>query len=330
MTMQNKFTALFLLFFLTTFFNQLYASDIKLLTQYRLNGIDGLEKKLDQELSKQNYWNNYLKNKDTKFGYIESYTNILVCNKSKSDLLVYVKDANNSYELQKDYSAFTGKIKGDKKTEGDLRTPIGVYNLVKKILDVEKFYRPLAFVTSYPNIYDKYEGKTGQGICIHGVPAHEKRDSFTKGCIAIGNKCIRSLNNELDIKKTLLIINAHSNYKKVSKKELSKVLTQLYAWRYAWKYSNIEKYLSFYSPKFIRYDGMKLKEFKRYKKRIFAKNETKSIIFTQLNIVPYPMHKNTFKIMLHEFYKSNSVTFIGKKILIIKLEDSKMKIITEK
>ena len=330
MTMQNKFAALFLFFFLTTFFSQLYASDIKLLTQYRLNGIDGLEKKLDQELSKQNYWNNYLKNRDTKFGYIESYTNILVCNKSKSDLLVYVKDANNSYELRKNYSAFTGKIKGDKRTEGDLRTPIGVYNLVKKISNVDKFYGPLAFVTSYPNIYDKYEGKTGQGIWIHGVPAHEKRDSFTKGCIAIGNKCIRSLNNELDIKKTLLIINAQSNYKKVSKKELSKVLTQLYAWRYAWKYSNIEKYLSFYSPKFIRYDGMKLKEFKRYKKRIFAKNETKSIIFKQLNIIPYPMHKNTFKVTFNEFYKSNSVTFIGKKILIVKLEDSKMKIITEK
>ena len=330
MTMQNKFTALFLLFFLTTFSSQLCASDIKLLTQYRLNGIDGLEKKLDQELSKQNYWNNYLKNRDTKFGYIESYTNILVCNKSKSDLLVYVKDANNSYELQKDYSAFTGKIKGDKKTEGDLRTPIGVYNLVKKISNVDKFYGPLAFVTSYPNIYDKYEGKTGQGIWIHGVPAHEKRDNFTKGCIAIGNKCIRSLNNELDIKKTLLIINAQSNYKKVSKEKLVKVLTQLYAWRYAWKYNNLQDYLSFYSPDFIRYDGMKIKRFKRYKKRIFAKNETKSIIFKKLNIIPYPMHKNTFKVTFNEFYKSNSLTFTGKKTLIIKLEDSKMKIITEK
>jgi len=330
MTMQSKFTAFFLFFFLTTFSSQLCASDVKLLTQYRLHGIDGLEKKLDQELSKQNYWENYLRNIDTKFGYIESYTNILTCNKSKSDLLVYVKDANNSYVLQKNYSAFTGKMKGDKKTEGDLRTPIGIYSLVKKVSHVNEFYGPLAFVTSYPNIYDRYEGKTGQGIWIHGVPTNQKRDSFTKGCIAINNKNIEYLNKKLDIKKTLLIINAQHNYKKVSKIELAKVLSQLYEWRYAWKYNNLQDYLSFYSPDFIRYDGMKIKRFKRYKKRIFAKNENKSIIFKQLDVVPYPMHKNTFKVMFNEFYKSNSFTFTGKKTLIIKLENSKIKIITER
>ncbi len=330
MTMQNRFKTLFLLIFITIFSNQLFASDMQLLTQYRKNGIDGLEKKLDQYLTKQNYWNKYLKNIDTKFGYIESYTNILTCNKSKSDLLVYIKDANSSYILQKDYSAFTGKIKGDKKTEGDLRTPIGVYSLVKKVSHVNEFYGPLAFVTSYPNIYDRYEGKTGQGIWIHGVPTNQKRDSFTKGCIAINNKNIEYLNKKLDIKKTLLIIDAKHNYKKVSKVQLAKVLSQLYAWRYAWKYNNLQDYLSFYSPNFVRYDGMKIKRFQRYKKRIFAKNEKKSIVFKHLDLIPYPMHKNTFKIVFNEFYKSNSVTFNGKKTLIVKLENSKIQIITEK
>ncbi len=48
MTMQSKFAAFFLFFFLTTFSSQLCASDVKLLTQYRIHGISGL----DQELSK--------------------------------------------------------------------------------------------------------------------------------------------------------------------------------------------------------------------------------------------------------------------------------------
>ncbi len=51
-------------------------------------------------------------------------------------------------------------MKGDKKTEGDLRTPIGVYDLVKKISNVDEFYGPLAFVISYPNIYDRYKENT--------------------------------------------------------------------------------------------------------------------------------------------------------------------------
>ena len=328
MIMQNKFYLFFFLLF--SLHSSLIASDTQFLTQYRLNGIEGLEKRLDKELASQTYWKNYIKDKDTKFGYIESYTNVLTCNKSKSDLLVYVKDANNTYKLHKDYSAFTGKMKGDKNTEGDLKTPVGVYDLVRKISNVDEFYGPLAFVTSYPNIYDKYKGKTGKGIWIHGLPLHEKRDKFTKGCIAIGNKHIECLNKNLDIQKTLLIINEQCNYTKASKEELAMVLSQIYAWRYAWKYNNLDDYLNFYSPDFIRFDGMKFERFKRYKKRIFAKNEKKSIIFKELNVVPYPRHEHTFKVIFQEFYKSDSFTFHGKKTLIVTLENSKIKIITEK
>ena len=328
MIVPNKFYIFFFLLFWGS--SSLVASNIELLTQYRLHGVKGIEQKLDKELTDKVYWNTYIQNKDTKFGYIESYTNILTCNKSKSDLLVYAKDENNSYKLRKDYSAFTGKMKGDKRTEGDLKTPVGVYDLVRKISNVDEFYGPLAFVTSYPNIYDKYKGKTGKGIWIHGLPLHEKRDTFTKGCIAIGNNHIECLNKNLNIKKTLLIINEECNYTKASKEELATVLAQLYAWRYAWKYNNLNDYISFYSPDFIRFDGMEYKRFKRYKKRIFSKNEQKSILFTELNVIPYPQHAHTFKIIFHEFYKSNSFTFQGKKTLIVKLDNSKMKIITER
>jgi murein L,D-transpeptidase YafK len=75
---------------------------------------------------------------------------------------------------------------------------------------------------------------------------------------------------------------------------------------------------------------MKIARFKQYKKRIFAKQEKKTILFKNLNVIPYPMHDNTFKIMFEEFYKSNSFTFHGKKTLIVKLENNAMKIITER
>jgi murein L,D-transpeptidase YafK len=312
------------------FSTTLLASDTEILTHYRLHGIQDIEQKLDKELANEKYWQQYLKNVDTKFGYIESYNNILTCDKSKSDLFVYVKSKNNTYELTKKYSAYTGKIKGDKIREGDLRTPVGVYNLVKKISKVDEFYGPLAFVTSYPNIYDKYQGKTGKGIWIHGLPTHENRNKYTKGCIAIGNNSIECLNKSLDIKKTLLIINEKNQYKKVQKKKISAILAQLYAWRYSWKYNNIDNYLNFYDTSFIRFDGMKIKRFKRYKKRVFAKNETKSIIFNNLDVIPYPDHNNTYKVTFDEDYNSDSFSFKGSKILIVKLDNNKMKIITEK
>ena len=300
------------------------------LTQYRNYGIQNLEKQFDQELSKRDYWDKYLENRDTTFGYIESYDNILTCDKSQSTLTLYMRDDNNSYSLTKEYSAFTGKIKGDKKREGDLKTPIGVYTLTKKLSKVDSFYGPLAFVTSYPNSYDMYKGKDGSGIWIHGLPVHQERDSFTKGCIAINNKNIECLDRHIDISKTILLINEKNEHKSISKDELSNVLAGVYAWRYSWLYNETENYLNFYDETFKRFDGMNKEDFSKYKTRVFNKSENKSIIFNKLNVIPYPGSDNLFKVTFYEIYKSNSFSFTGDKVLILKLENSSIKIITEK
>jgi len=218
----------------------LYANNI--LSKYRHSGINGIEKQLDLELAKEQYWSEELKNIDTKFGYLESYNSILSCDKNSSTLSLYKKDANNTFVEMKKYDAFTGKIPGDKEVEGDLKTPIGIYN-IKQRLDKDKkldpFYGPLAFVTSYPNLYDKMRNKNGGGIWIHGLPLNQERDTFTKGCIAINNQSIKCLDNHIDINNTILIINPNESKKSVSKSELSNILSQLYMWRYAWKYNEL-------------------------------------------------------------------------------------------
>ena len=210
----------------------LYANDI--LTSYRINGINNIEKQMDLELTDKGYWDRYIEDKDTTFGYIESYSNILTCDKSKSTLKLYRKNSEKHYKLQKEYSAFTGEKQGDKIKEGDLKTPLGVYNLTKKISKLDSFYGPLAFVTSYPNSYDKYRGKNGHGIWIHGLPTEQERDEYTKGCIAINNSSIECLDRNIDIGETLLIINSQEIKKDISKGTLTSILASLYSWRYAW------------------------------------------------------------------------------------------------
>jgi len=332
MTVLSKKSLLFFCsfsFFVTT---SCFGVDLQLLTNYRENGIQNLEKELDSQLTQTDYWSAYLQNVDTSFGYYESYSNLLICDKSKSQLTLYKKDQNSSsFQLKKEYSAYTGKMRGDKAQEGDLKTPVGVYNLVKKLTDVDSFYGPLAFVTSYPNIYDKYKGKTGQGIWIHGLPLHQDRETFTKGCIAIKNKSIECLSRNIDIKKTLLIIDENIfPQNSITKEKYAKILADIFAWRYTWRYNDLEKYLSFYAPEFKRFDGMDIKRFSHYKKRIFQRNEKKTIIFKDINIIPYPNHKDTFKILFKEQYRSKNFTFNGEKTLIIKFTDNKFQIITEK
>ncbi|MFA5233346.1 MAG: L,D-transpeptidase family protein [Sulfurimonas sp.] len=319
---------LLLLFFIS--FN-LFASDI--LTSYRVKGTIDIEKQLDMELSKEEYWKEYLADKDTTFGYIEAYNNVLACDKSKSALDFYSVDQNKSFKFKKTYSAFTGKFKGDKIKEGDLRTPIGIYQIVQKLskeTNLDPFYGPLAFVTSYPNVYDTYRGKNGSGIWIHGLPAAD-RDEFTRGCIAINNSSIECLGNNIDISKTLLIINDSAIKTDVSKEILTSILAQLYAWRYAWIYDDIDSYLSFYSSDFVRFDGMDIEKFKSYKTRIFKKAEKKSIIFNDINVLPYPNSANIYQITFQEFYRSESFQFSGEKTLVVEFDKNrKIRILTEK
>lgn len=310
----------------------LFASD--LLTNYRINGVENIEKHMDFELTSKVYWSEYLKESDNTFGYLESYKNVLTCNKDKSTLSLYTKDANNTYKLKKKYSAFTGKEKGDKVKEGDLKTPVGVYQITKKLTKENKlnsFYGPLAFVTSYPNEYDKYKGKNGHGIWIHGLPTEQARDEFTQGCIAIDNPSIEALSEDINVQNTLLIIDAQEVQQNIQKETLTTILSELYSWRYSWLYDDIDSYLKFYAKEFVRFDGMDFDKFKNYKTRVFKKIEKKTIIFRDINVVPYPNAKNIFQITFYELYKSDTFEFNGDKTLIVKLDESnKLKILTEK
>lgn len=306
----------------------LNAGDI--LTSYRTGGSKDFEKQMDLELTKNDYWNRYLETVDTTFGYLEDFSSVLTCNVEKSSLTLYKQNKNQKFEVAKDYDAFTGKIKGEKIKEGDLRTPLGVYQITKKLSKVDTFYGPLALVTSYPNTYDRYRGRDGSGIWIHGLPTNQARDDYTKGCIAINNSSLECLDKRIDIDKTLLIISASATKKDVSKKLLADVLAQLYLWRYTWLYNDTQGYLNFYSPDFVREDGMDYSSFINYKKRVFSKAEKKTIIFNNINVVPYPNLPDTYQITFKEFYSSATVNFTGNKTLIAKLtKDNKIKIFTE-
>ena len=306
----------------------LFSSEI--LDNYRVNGLKSIEKKMDFALTKREYWKEYLQKHDTTFGFIEKYSAVLTCNKSESVLHLYKKDDNNSFALVKGYNAFVGEVKGDKTQEGDLKTPTGIYKLTKKISNPDSFYGPLAFVTSYPNDYDKIRGHNGHGIWIHGLPTEESRDDYTKGCIAIGNSSLECLDRNIEMNNTLLIINENKVIQDISQESLALILSNLYEWRYAWLYSDINLYISFYAKNFKRFDGMSLTTFTNYKKRIFSKKGKKTIVFNNISVIPYPNTKEIYQIMFEEIYKSSTFQFIGKKSLIVRIRNNKIEIITER
>lgn len=308
----------------------LYANASNIATVYREYGMDAVERVLDKQLSQKEYWNQELLHHDTSFGYFENLDSIITCDKDRSKLYHYKKNQDGIYTLVNTFGAMTGKVNGDKQKEGDHKTPLGVYSLTKRITNPDPFYGPLAFVTSYPNLYDRIRGKNGSGIWIHGLPIKGQRDSYTKGCIAIENDNICTLDESITLDSTLLIID-QENHKKAHNGDLSTILSKLFEWRYAWIYNDYDRYIGFYDPSFVRFDGMTYDTFKQYKRRIFDYNDAKTIRFSNIRITPYPGNNDhIFIITFYENYRSKRTTFNGEKTLVIKQENDTIAIIAEK
>lgn len=290
----------------------------------------GGKKLLEREMNNPSYWTGSLFNKDLRFGYFERALSLLTVSKEKGSLELYTPNTRQQFSLKKRYSAFTGKNGGDKYIEGDLKTPIGIYTLTEKKKTVDPFYGPMAFVTSYPNLYDRIRGKSGDGIWVHGVPLNGSRDPFTKGCIAINNNDLLQLDKNINPSNTLLIIDS-SLKQWVNPTAYSAILASLYQWKSAWAYNDLETYLSFYDSSFRRSDGMNFNQFSSYKERIFAKEESKSIVFNNINIIPYPGEKrNLFWVTFNQLYISDSHRYEGEKSLLVRLNsDQSVSILTE-
>ena len=317
---------LFILLFFT-YINLLFSSPIDMIELYRTQGINAVEKAISEQLQTKAYWDLNLKYKDVTNGYYESIRYLMICQKNLKDIILYdTKEKQNIFSS----NVFVGKLNGDKQKEGDMRTPIGAYDITKRITKIDSFYGPLALTTNYPNIYDRSQGKTGSGIWIHGLPINGDRDDFTKGCIALDNTKIAKLDNSININNSVLVI-SETKLKKVSKKDISIVMSNIFSWKNAWKNSDLKSYLNFYALNFKRSNGQNLDKFTKHKKRVFSRKENKTIRFSNINIIPYPNENNKkiFKVVMDEYYKTKNYKFNGKKELYIEILNDKFQILTE-
>jgi len=298
---------------------------------YRQNGVDGVESYIKEQLQNKNYWNEQLKNLNIEYGYYENLDSLLVANKKAKELFIY-DTSNKGLKLLSKYENVIVGANGDKYKEGDLKTPLGVYTIKRRFIPSDQFYGPLAFSLSYPNTYDKVQGKNGHGIWIHGSPIDgTDRDPMSKGCIVLDNHTISLLDQNLKYKNSIILV-SENGMKKVKKSELSIILSELFKWKEAWRKSNINTYLDFYDENFKRYDGVKKKNFSFIKKQIFSRKQKKEIIFKNINISPYSnaQGKKLYKIAFYEIYNSKRYKFRGNKELYIELNKESFKILSER
>ena len=298
---------------------------------YRFEGINKVKNILEKKIQSKEYWLNELKNKNVKYGYYESNSFILLCNKTLKKLKVYEYIIGKIKKLFEFDNIIVGKL-GQKHKEGDRITPIGVYSLVDKIIPKNTFYGPVAFVTSYPNLYDKLNNRDGYGIWIHGMPLDGERGDVSKGCIVLHNNDLLKLARTINYKNTILQIYQSPLY--ATKDDIASILSLLYKWRYAWENSDLKKYISFYDKDFRRSNGDDLKKFIEYKKKVFniRKHQKVKIFFKNITIVPYQNFKNIimYRVSFYEEYYAPNFTFKGNKEIFVRKRGNEFKIFIEK
>ncbi|ENZ8191449.1 murein L,D-transpeptidase family protein [Campylobacter coli] len=300
---------------------------------YLNQGLDAVGVAIEKELTNKDFWLDEIGDRNISLGYYDDDVAIVLTNKTDKILRVY---SYNDGKIKQDFEqkAIITGLMGDKQVEGDLKTPVGFYELGRKFNPGDPYYGPFAFATTYPNLLDKVQGKTGGGIWIHGYPLDGTRlDEFkTRGCIALFNENLEEFAKVVQDKKVFAMTEEKEKVR-AKKEDIAALLADLFAWKLAWTDSDINTYLNFYDEKqFKRFDKMKFEQFASMKKSIFSRKEDKKIKFSDINISPYPNVENEtmYRISFYEDYYTKNYQFKGDKILYVKIDSKgKMKILAE-
>lgn len=300
---------------------------------YLNQGLDAVGVAIEKELTNKDFWLDEIGDRNISLGYYDDDVAIVLTNKTDKILRVYSYSDGKIKQDFEQKAIITG-LMGDKQVEGDLKTPVGFYELGRKFNPGDPYYGPFAFATTYPNLLDKVQGKTGGGIWIHGYPLDGTRlDEFkTRGCIALFNENLEEFAKVVQDKKVFAMTEEKEKVR-AKKEDIAALLADLFAWKLAWTDSDINTYLIFYDEKqFKRFDKMKFEQFASMKKSIFSRKEDKKIKFSDINISPYPNVENEtmYRISFYEDYYTKNYQFKGDKILYVKIDSKgKMKILAE-
>ncbi|HSH74042.1 MAG TPA: L,D-transpeptidase family protein [Methylophilaceae bacterium] len=221
----------------------------------------------------------------------------IVVDADKSRLYLY-RNEGGEPKYVADYYATIGKNGSEKKSEGDKRTPIGVYFAGSKLnRKLDDLYGDAAYPLSYPNEWDKRQGKSGGGIWLHGTPSntYSRAPRASDGCVVISNPDLKALAPILQNGNVPFIIANNLQWleaqKETGKKQaLQKAIEQ---WRKDWQSQNTDIYLSHYSQQFasdaVNSKSMDFSQWATEKRRIQASKPKVDISLSNISMFRYPI-----------------------------------------
>lgn len=200
----------------------------------------------------------------------------ILIDKKKNELHVtqYVNDA---YKILKTYHATLGQVKGDKRDEGDLKTPEGIYyfTTVLKPPQLKAKFGAMAFYINFPNEFDRAADLTGYDIMLHATnePERLKKNFDSEGCIVVKNEEIQEIESSIRVGLTPVLIFAELTEPFLNPGKYTGLRKFFESWIKAWETKDIDAYIGSYHSDFVA-QGKDLSQWRAYKAQLNRQYET--------------------------------------------------------
>ncbi len=242
----------------------------------------------------------------------------LVVDTAKSTLYVF-ENHNGEPRYVTDYYISIGKNGFDKLREGDNKTPLGVYHVTGSLTreklnstygKLAEQYGVGALPISYPNEWDRREGRDGYGIWLHGVPfdTYSRPPRASNGCVALTNEDFTAISSSVQIGLTPVIIANGDEWSspdaaRTLRKELARNLED---WRRDWESLDTDKYLKHYAANFTS-GKQDLAGWSEHKYKVNAGKTWIKVKVESVSVFLYPGSDNLAVITFNQDYASSNL-----------------------
>ncbi len=260
----------------------------------------------------------------------------IVVDTKRSRLYVYENDVANGGRPRfiADYYVTQGKLGAEKVSEGDKKTPIGVYHVTSNLprQKLGDLYGNGAYPLNYPNEWDKRQGRSGSGIWLHGTPS----DTFARpprasdGCVVLTNQDLDTVAKNVQVGLTPVIISNSIEWLSLDDwhKERNELNKTIDAWRADWESRDTDRFMKHYSKRFKSAD-QNFDQFAAQKKQVNAGKEWIKVKLDNLSVFRNPGKEEMIVVTFDQDYRSNNLNNQMKKRQYWLREDGRWKIIYE-
>ncbi len=222
----------------------------------------------------------------------DSVTDILVADTGNATMHRFARAGEDIIEIDRRYMSIGQKGAG-KERAWDKRTPLGVY-FITEVLDTTNLhdkYGVAAYPLDYPNAWDRFNGRTGYGIWLHGVDHKnpERPPLDTDGCLSLPNDELLKLVGRLQPLVTPVIVTREMRWALPEdidqlRGELRRALDQ---WRESLETGDLPAYLSLYADEF-QYRDMDRGEWSAWRMNVFEARAVDSLELDDVMLVADP------------------------------------------